>query len=162
MKPLAGKAQTVTEGERKAATLLQRLRGSQQQLQTALSEQPSAAKPGVIAQAVRNAPVVGSEMVANTMTGQSRQRVEAAQLDMLDAALTLGTGAAYTKEQLQGYAKSYFPQIGDDAKTVADKKARLENVIKAAEIAAGRAAGESVVPTQSGAGNDPLGIRGGR
>lgn len=159
MKPLAGKAQTVTEGERKAATLLQRLRGSQQQLQTALSEDPGAAKPGVINQAVRK---VGGEMAANIMTGQARQRVEAAQLDMLDAALTLGTGAAYTKEQLQGYAKSYFPQVGDDANTVADKKARLENVIKAAEIAAGRAAGESTAPAQGGAGNDPLGIRGGR
>jgi hypothetical protein len=61
-------------------------------------------------------------------------------MDMLDAALTLGTGAAYTKEQLEGYRKSYFPQIGDTKDNVRDKKDRLANVIKAAKIAAGRAA----------------------
>lgn len=130
----------VTEGERKAGTLLSRMRGSLQQLNTALAEDGGAAKPGLMSEALRNVPLVGGDTAANLVTPQSRQRVEAAQLDLLDAALTLGTGAAYTKEQLRGYARSYFPQIGDDSKTVADKKARLDNVISAAEIAAGRAA----------------------
>lgn len=127
----------VTEGERKAGTLLARLRGSQRQLTQALSDDSDAAKPGMASEGLR---ATFGDTAANLATGQGRQRVEAAQLDMLDAALTLGTGAAYTKEQLRGYARSYFPQIGDDAKTVADKKARLDNVIQSAEIAAGRAA----------------------
>lgn len=136
----------VTEGERKAGTLLARLRGSQQQLTQALSDDPGAAKPGIASEGLR---ATLGDTAANLAMGQGRQRVEAAQLDMLDAALTLGTGAAYTKEQLRGYARSYFPQIGDDAKTVADKKARLDNVIQSAEIAAGRAA--DLVKTPSGA-----------
>ena len=135
-----------TEGERKAGTLLARLRGSQQQLTQALSDDPGAAKPGIASEGLR---ATLGDTAANLAMGQGRQRVEAAQLDMLDAALTLGTGAAYTKEQLRGYARSYFPQIGDDAKTVSDKKARLDNVIQAAEIAAGRAA--DLVKTPSGA-----------
>ena len=130
----AGGAQA-SEGERKAATLLGRLRFSQNQLKTAITESPDAASPpaiGSFAGAIN--PVLG-----NLATSEARQRVEAAQLDILDAALTLGTGAAYTKEQLQGYRKSYFSEYGDKPKTKADKKARLDNVIKQAEIAAGRA-----------------------
>jgi len=130
-----------TEGERKAATLLQRLQFSQSQLTQALEDNPNASKPGVFASAVAKL----STPLANTLTPETRQRVEAAQLDMLDAALTLGTGAAYTKEQLEGYRQSYFPQIGDGPKQILDKQARLNNVIAAAKIASGRA--EKLVPT---------------
>lgn len=134
----ASKAATSTEGERKAATLLMRLQGSEKQLEEALATDPSAAKPGFVAQGLRS---LGAETLANSAAvGEARQRVEAAQLDILDSALTLGTGAAYTREQLESYRKSYFPQLGDSPKTVADKHARLQNVIEAAKIAAGRAA----------------------
>jgi hypothetical protein len=164
----SGSAGNISEGERKAATLLARLRGSQAQLQAALESNPSAAKPGYAAEAVRAVPLVGGDTPANLLTGETRQQIEAAQLDMLDAALTLGTGAAYTKEQLRGYAKSFFPQIGDEPKTVADKKVRLANVIRSAEIAAGRA--EALVPKAprpsapggaSGGWDDPGGGSGG-
>lgn len=133
----ATRSATSTEGERKAGTLLMRLEGSERQLVNALKDDASAAKPSLLAQGLRG---VGAEALANTTTSPARQRVDAAQLDILDAALTLGTGAAYTREQLEGYRKSYFPQIGDDKATVADKQARLNNVIQAAKIAAGRSA----------------------
>lgn len=137
-----------SEGERKAATLLQRLNGSQAQLSAVLEGTPGAAKPELIPSMIGK---LAGSTPANIATSGPRQQVEAAQLDMLDAALTLGTGAAYTKEQLEGYRKSYFPQLGDDKKTVADKQARLQNVIEAAKIAAGRAGGQATVPRQSGA-----------
>lgn len=144
----AGKTANATEGERKAATLLARLEGSQQQLNAALKENPDAAKPGVVASGLRS---MGAEALANTVAvGPERQRVESAQLDMLDAALTLGTGAAYTREQLEGYRRSYFPQIGDSEGQIRDKKVRLQNVINAAKIAAGRAA-SPVTPQTGGA-----------
>lgn len=125
----------LSEGERKAATLLKRLEFSQEQLNNAVTK--DSAKPSLTANGLR---MVGADALANTITSGNRQRVEAAQLDILDAALTLGTGAAYTKEQLEGYRKSYFPQIGDDPNTIADKTARLNNVIEAAKVAAGNAA----------------------
>jgi hypothetical protein len=130
---------TTSEGERKAATLLQRLEGSMSQLDTVLKSDPRAAKPELLSSGIRTL-TFGADAPANAATSSNRQRVEAAQLDMLDAALTLGTGAAYTKEQLEGYRKSYFPQLGDSQQTVADKQDRLNNVIEAAKIAAGRAA----------------------
>lgn len=139
----AGKSAVATEGERKAATLLTRLQASQNQLSAAVKDDPSAVKPGLIANGLRT---IGAEAAANSMAvSPARQRVEAAQLDILDAALTLGTGAAYTREQLEGYRKSYFPQIGDEPPAIKDKEQRLKTVIEAAKIAAGRAAGS--VPT---------------
>jgi len=125
-----------TEGERKAGTLLQRLSFSQKQLEAALVTDPDSAKPGIFSSGLR---AVGMEVLANsTLVPEKRQQVENAQLDILDAALTLGTGAAYTREQLEGYRKSYFPQIGDKPATIKDKQDRLNNVIDAAKIAAGR------------------------
>jgi hypothetical protein len=124
-----------TEGERKAATLLQRLQGSQNQLTQALLDDPTAAGPEAFAAAVGKLSATG----ANLLNSEERQRVEAAQLDILDAALTLGTGAAYTREQLEGYRQSYFPIYGDKPKNIKDKQARLQNVIDAANFAAGKA-----------------------
>jgi hypothetical protein len=132
------------EGERKAATLLSRLRNSQSQLNSAIKTAPDAAKPELGAQSIRALTFGQGEALANYATSDERQQVESAQLDMLDAALTLGTGAAYTKEQLEGYRKSYFPQLGDSAKAVKDKQDRLNSIVKAAEIAAGR--GAELVP----------------
>ena len=158
--PLRGKgtASAMTEGERKAATLLQRLQFSENQLTQALVDDPNAAKPGVFTSALD----VLSTPAANTLTSENRQRVESAQLDILDAALTLGTGAAYTKEQLESYRRAYFPQIGDKPKQIEDKKARLENVIFAAKIAAGKGAAlVPFVPDKSGSKNtvtDPTGM----
>jgi Cu/Ag efflux pump CusA len=155
-KPLvkpAGSEKDPTEGERKAATLMQRLRGSQAQLSAAIKTAPDAAKPGVGSELARK---VAGDTAANLAMPEARQQVEAAQLDMLDAALTLATGAAYTKEQLQGHRRAYFPQIGDDKKTVADKQVRLKNVISAAEIAAGRAAKSVPKFEPSNAGGEPF------
>lgn len=125
-----------SEGERKAATLLQRLQFSQSQLTDALVADPNAAKPGVFSSAVAKL----STPLANSLTPEARQRVQSAQLDILDAALTLGTGAAYTREQLEGYREAYFPQLFDKPNQILDKQKRLDNVINAAKIAAGRAA----------------------
>jgi len=138
-KPVAYKpvGEKQTADERKANTLLTRMEGSLSQLNQALKEDPSAAKPGYFPETVR-ALSFGAEAPANLVTPGSRQRVEAAQTDVIDAALTLGTGAAYTKEQLAGYRKSYFPQIGDTEAQIADKAARRENLLNAARIAAGK------------------------
>lgn len=144
-----------TESERTAGFLLQRIRDSKRQLEQAIREMPSAAGPGIAQEAARATPLVG-EVVANALTGPARQRVEAAQLDILDAALTLGTGAAYTKEQLLGYRKSYFPQLEDTAQTRKDKKERLDNLLRAAEVKAGRSASDRGV--ESTPDNDPLGL----
>lgn len=124
-----------TEGERKAATLAVRLEGAMRELQTLGTK---ASKPGVLE---RSLEAVGMESGANVVRSSDRQRANTAQLDALDAALTLATGASYTKEQLANLRSSYFPQIGDDPATVKAKAERFETVVKTAKIAAGRAGG---------------------
>jgi hypothetical protein len=140
----SGGAGSPTEGERKSATLLQRLAFSQNQLKQAVADDSKAEKSTLKTRLAGAVPKVGDDLANYTMS-PARQRVEGAQLDILDAALTLGTGAAYTREQLKGYARSYFPQPGDnDPAVIADKNARLANVIRAAETAAGRALPQAV------------------
>ena len=133
-----------TEGERKAATLANRLNFSVGQLNAAIGQDPKAAIPNTSAEIARY--VTGSDFLANKLNPEQRQVVEAAQLDILDAALTLGTGAAYTKEQLEGYRKSYFPQLGDKPEQIRTKQERLQNILRSAEIASGRAAGSVGTP----------------
>lgn len=153
-----------TEDERKSAGYVARIDQGLRLLNDITKQTPGAAKPGATATAMSQVPVVGN-MASNIITPEARQRVEAAQLDMLDAALTLATGAAYTKEQLQGISKSYFVQIGDDPQTIKDKQERLKNVIETARIRAGRAlpggggGGGTPGAPAAGAPADPLGMR---
>ena len=140
--PIPGATPPTSEGERKAATLLGSLRWSQAQLVAATNESPDAASPTVLGS------IAGSinPTLGNAAITDQRQRVESAQLDILDAALTLRTGAAYTREQLEGLRTSYFPQLLDKPGNIKDKKDRLDNLIRQAEIAAGRSAPQGQAP----------------
>lgn len=131
-----------SESERTAGFLTSRLQQSMSQLQTAIGSTPSAASPNLSAEVIKN--VTGSDYLKNLANPEARQRVEAAELDLLDTSLTLGTGAAYTREQLEGYRKSYFPQLGDKPATIADKAKRLKNLLDAAMIKSGRAAPNTI------------------
>lgn len=126
-----------TESEKTAAFLATRVAGGISELQNIYGRNSSAASPSLKTEAVRG---IFGDTAANYANDSDRQQVEAAQLDILDAALTLGTGAAYTAEQLAGYRKSYFPQLGDTAETIAAKKRRLVTMLEAAKVKAGRSA----------------------
>jgi hypothetical protein len=132
------------EGERKAATLASRLNFSVGQMNEAIGLDPKAATPNTASEIARF--VSRSDFLPNKLNSTQRQIVEAAQEDVLDAALTLGTGAAYSREQLAGYKKSYFPQLGDEPSTVKTKQDRLMNLLKSAEVASGRAVNQITVP----------------
>jgi hypothetical protein len=134
----AAEGKEPTEGMRKAAVLAGRLEGAL----TELNQYSSTAQTPELGPALLQSAsyIPGFEILASKLTSSERAKAEAAQLDALDAALTLGTGAAYTNEQLRGYAKSYFPQIGNDAATIAAKQARFENLVALAREQAGSAA----------------------
>jgi hypothetical protein len=132
------------EGERKAATLASRLNFSVGQMNEAIGLDPKAAMPNTAAEISRF--VSRTDFLPNKINTEQRQIVEAAQEDILDAALTLGTGAAYSREQLAGYKKAYFPQIGDSPTTVKSKQDRLTNLLESAKVASGRAAKEITAP----------------
>jgi len=133
-----------SEGERKAATLASRLNFSVGQMNTAIGVDPKAAMPNTTAEIARF--VSRTDFLPNKLNTEQRQIVEAAQEDILDAALTLGTGAAYSREQLAGYKKSYFPQLDDKPAQIKTKQDRLMNLLESARVASGRAAKEITAP----------------
>lgn len=134
-----------SESERTAGYLTTRLKNSFAQYQAVLGENPEASLPSLRAEIIKG--VTRSDYLKNLVTPESRQRVEAAQLDMLDAALTMATGAAYTREQLESTRSTYFPALGDKPETIRDKANRLDKLLKeAAMTKAGRAAPSGVAP----------------
>jgi len=134
----------LTEGERTAGFLSTRLSNSLKQLQAVTGQDPSASAPNIGAEATKF--FTRSDYFKNLVNPESRQQVEAAQYDILDSALTLGTGAAYTREQLESYRRSYFPQLGDKPKNIEDKAKRLQGVLDAAYTKAGRASTQENKP----------------
>ena len=133
-----------SEGERKAAVLASRLNFSVGQMNEAIGADPKSAMPSTAAEIARF--VSRTDFLPNKLSTEQRQIVEASQLDILDAALTLGTGAAYTREQLESYRRAYFPQLEDKPAQIKTKQERLNNLLKSAEVASGRAAGQITAP----------------
>jgi hypothetical protein len=128
-----------SESERTAGYLTTRLKNSLEQYQIAIGQTPKAAMPNMMGEVIKG--ITRSDYLKNLATPESRQRVEAAQLDMLDAALTMATGAAYTREQLESTRRTLFPELGDKPETIRDKAKRLDDLLKeAAMTKAGRAA----------------------
>lgn len=128
-----------TEDERKSAGYAVRMENALNTISDIVQKNPRAGTPDLAPSLAGTIPLVGS-IAENALNTQDRQRIEAAQRDALDAALTLATGAAYTKQQFDDLKKSYFAQIGDDPKTIAEKEARFASIIEVARIRAGRAA----------------------
>lgn len=133
-KKMGGPSAT-TEAEKTAAFLATRVAGGMDDLSRVIDKTPSAASPELDSELFGFNPGM-----RNFFNSGPRQQVEAAQNDVLDAALTLGTGAAYTKEQLAGYRESYFPQYWDTEDTIADKEVRLRRLLESAKVKAGGAA----------------------
>lgn len=129
----AGDGKPLTEDQAKSAGYALRMDNALKLIDEVGKTNPSAVRPGLATRAINALP----EGAANMLRSGDRQRVEAAQLDALDAALTLNTGAAYTREQLQGLSRSYFAQPSDDDQTVIDKQNRLQSLIDTARLRAG-------------------------
>jgi len=123
--------------ERKAGFMSNILDRNLLQMQIALGIDPTAVKPNVPASIVEA--ITGPNLLSRGMKPAQRQIVEDSQLDVLDAALTLRTGAAYTREQLNAMRETYFPVLLDKPPAVAAKRQRLESLLEGAYIAAGRA-----------------------
>jgi hypothetical protein len=141
------------ESERTAAFLTTNLLGAVNQLVSTTKRAPSAAVPtwgqhvagffGDTARGLANSP--------------ERRQVEAAQRLILDNALTLGTGAAYNKEQLEGYREAFFPSVTDDPATIASKGQALRNLLMAAKIKSGNQAPQvDAAMAALGLSNDPM------
>lgn len=135
--PYTGKPPT--EDEKKSAGYAIRLQNNLNLINGIVEKNPSAKQASILRTGLGKLPFFGEGLSAS-LASNDRERIEAAQLDMLDAALTLNTGAAYTKEQLEGLRKSYFPTPLDNEETIKDKADRVQSLIDTAMVRAGQAA----------------------
>jgi hypothetical protein len=130
--PAAGGA-GASESERIAAYNTDRALNAAKRIANAIKDDPEATAPGM-GEAFTNLFVD-----PNLIRSEERQRVSAAQREMIDALLTLATGAAYNKEQLEGQMESYIPRWTDKEGNRADKRAALLDLIESAKVKSGRA-----------------------
>lgn len=151
-----------TVDEKKIATLLTRIAGGFNDINNVTKTDPTAQEPGLI-ESMRGDLMPGglTGVPARAIAGANRRTVHDSQRDVLDALLTLGTGAAYSQEQLSGQMASYFPQYGDTEAEISVKNQRMQRLIEAAKANAGPAWAQvepAIAPYMQGFSNQtPLG-----
>jgi hypothetical protein len=139
MLPKAGKpaaaagGAAATESERLAGYNAGRALDAAKRIAAAIKQSPEATAPGEVEA------FTSLFVDPNFVRGEERQRVSSAQREMIDALLTLATGAAYNREQLEGQMESYVPRYTDRPGTREDKRTALLGLIQNAKLKAGRA-----------------------
>ena len=152
-----------TESQAKTSTLLTRIQGGFQDIASVRERNPEAQSPGLGETLAEG--IFGEGIVSRGVAGADRRIVRDAQRDVLDALLTLGTGAAYNAEQLEGQTVAYFPRFGDTPEEISAKNDRLQRLIEAAKVQAGPKWAEieaSIAPFMSPVGDAPAAVPGTR
>lgn len=81
--------------------------------------------------------VPGNNPVSKSLRSDNENRIQSVLPEIGDALLTLGTGAAYTKEQFDNQWSSNLPAVGDSDKVKADKFGRIQALYEQAKTNAG-------------------------
>lgn len=136
--PSAPKTDKPTEAQGKASVLLARIKGGFSDILETTARAPQSQEPGIL-ESIRGglSPVGLGGLATRQLADADRRIVHDAQVDILDALLTLGTGAAYNREQLEGQLSSYFPAYGDTQAEIDVKNRRLRRQIEAAKLQVG-------------------------
>ena len=94
-----------------------------------VKENPDASAPTYGAEIATG---IFGDLIGRKFKSEDRKIVEDSQRQFLEAVLTLGTGAAYNQEQLEGAKATYFPQPGDGEKARLIKQQSMIMAIDAA------------------------------
>ena len=104
-------------------------------IQSAIEKDPSAIKPST----KEFAAGMLNDEAANAVRSPQRQIVVGEQSDMLDAFLTLATGAAYTDQQFINAKRGLTPTLTDDDAAIKRKSQKLLELIPQAKARTGAA-----------------------
>lgn len=124
-----------TEAQQKTATLLARVIGGFENIKMVRERNPEAQAAG-LGETIASG-VFGEGLISRKVAGADRRIINDAQRDIVDALLTMSTGAAYTAEQIEAQRLAYFPQYNDTPEEIALKNQNLERLIQAAKVSAG-------------------------
>lgn len=166
-----------TETQSKYAYNARRIAGSLSKIDEVLAKDPGASSSWLL-DTFAEGPIAsrtGMDVAARAKVNPNAQIVRNNMVDAIDAVITLGTGAAYTKEQLEAARATYMPRPGEPPNVKQDKFRKLLEVYEQAKVNARSAGLELPEPAAfqnffgvedgtpqapAGAQNDPLGIRG--
>lgn len=124
-------------GEQQSFVLATRIGGGIDDLNFIMEQAPSSNRSPGLGESILY-DVFGPNSVATRgLTDEARVAIEDTQMDILDALLTLGTGAAYNAEQLQGQRAAYFPQFNDKPWQIDLKRRKLARLFDAVKRRAG-------------------------
>lgn len=122
-----------SESERLAAYNSGRVLQAAEDIVSAIQTDPTAVSPGNLEAAV------GNVADPNIVRSAERQQVVSAQRELIDALLTLATGAAYNREQREGQIEGFVPKWSDKPAQVKSKLNRTLKTIEIAKVKSGRA-----------------------
>lgn len=125
-----------TQSEKQGGFLAKTILNSANTISDIIKNDPSAGNVGFLEAAGSSVPFVGEGLGSIAQSG-NRQVVSSAQDEIIDAALTLATGAAYTKEQMKQKRNFYKPSITDKLEQKEAKIQRINQLIQSAKTRAG-------------------------
>lgn len=131
--PIRGKQQPLSEAQSNAALFGARAKEAQSILDKIGSDY------GVTGLGAKKSVewIPGVGQAANAMLSTNQQMVDQAQRDFINAILRKESGAAIGKDEFANAQRQYFPQTGDSAEVIAQKKANRETAIAGLDVASG-------------------------
>ena len=171
MVPVMGKAAALTESQGAATTYGMRMKEAHDIL-TDLEKQGQANTGrirGTVSGIVGLVPLIGDKLEGVTgsiynalpqiMGGLSpeQQQVQQARINFITAQLRKESGASISVPEYSTGERLYFPQPGDDAKTIAQKQKTRETSIRGMKVQAGP--GAKNIGATGSTSDDPLGLR---
>ena len=133
--PSTGKETPPTVSEATSGWNVGRIINAANAIQSAIEKDPSAIKPST----KEFAAGMLNDEAANAVRSPQRQIVVGEQSDMLDAFLTLATGAAYTDQQFINAKRGLTPTLTDDDAAIKRKSQKLLELIPQAKARTGAA-----------------------
>lgn len=147
-KPIQG-GKALTESQGKATGMALRAQTAHDILTNL--EDAGTKTPSLIKQGAASIPLIGGALAmgANKLgiPSSEQNRVEQAQRDFVNAALRVESGASISESEFSNAQKQYFPQPGDDAATIEQKRRNRETEIQSLKLQAGSGA-KNVVAQQ--------------
>jgi hypothetical protein len=134
----------MNEGQSKALLFGSRMREADKVLNTLLAEGTKTSTPG------SRAPLIGG--LITSLSSGNQQMLDQAKRDFMSAVLRRESGAAISEGEYSNADKQYFPQIGDDAKVIAQKAANRQLAIKGILMEVPEAHRDALQPTAPAAG----------
>lgn len=141
----ARKNEKITDSERTTVGYAKRMEAAEKLMESV----PAGQTPGLAESAASGVPLAG-KMLSNLARNDERQQYRQAQEDWVRSKLRKESGAVIADEEMDREIRVYFPQIGDSAAVIQQKKESREVAMEAMRQASGPAYNSPDVKPKAG------------